>query len=602
MLLTVLLIVFGRSGPALAQAVLFQTGFSRTQAAQAYTAVSPDCDQIRVESLDEIDFSTTELRLICGDPRTDSIGAVWSRIPPNQAAYFLRGFFQARGYHRPTFVQDGGKLFASPGPLSHLEDLSFSNAPRNWEAPQRRLIRGRPLTPSLLNEVQDWSLAQVKNEGYACARASSRADPLSGEVRVTFDLEGGPRLISGVRDINDTGLRPGVLGRYDAFKVGTLYRDRRIRLTERRMREEGFLQTLSLTPKCEAGGVVIERRVALGPPRLISFGVGGSSDEGARVRAILRQNRIGASASSAQMRVNLTYLNELVHRQTADSSYRWFYSAEEPRSFIEPSISFEHAAKPQIESQSFQGRVMHGWNHELLNAQFEIKLGPTFLDSKLFRGQGPNNVSATYAELGGRYTEHDFEYFATSPRTGGTVQGTFLATFQDWGAQFTAQKLEMRGEKLWSIGAFDPPLLILGVRFGLSSVFSPVADITPHLPVRFLTFLGGDSDLRGFDWASLPRSGVGALSGATTSFEARLHKILFRRVDLFGFVDTGILGAAWFALRVPYLMSPGAGVRWESPVGVFRLYAAQRFALAEPSGEPPYDRAWRLGFTFGEEF
>jgi outer membrane protein assembly factor BamA len=140
------------------------------------------------------------------------------------------------------------------------------------------------------------------------------------------------------------------------------------------------------------------------------------------------------------------------------------------------------------------------------------------------------------------------------------------------------------------------------VRFNVSSVFSPDSNITSDLPVQFLSFAGGEQSLRGFERESLPRGGVGALSAAIAGTEARLHKVLWKKADAFVFTDAGLLGGVSFSLAKPLFLSPGLGVRWESPIGVFRAYAAQRFAVMQEPGQEPYGRHWRLGLTYGEEF
>jgi outer membrane protein assembly factor BamA len=96
---------------------------------------------------------------------------------------------------------------------------------------------------------------------------------------------------------------------------------------------------------------------------------------------------------------------------------------------------------------------------------------------------------------------------------------------------------------------------------------------------------------------------VGALTGADTSVEGRLHRVLFRIIDVLGFVDVGILGAKGNAqFDQPIFWSPGLGLRWESPVGTLRTYVARRFATNQDEGQEPYDKAFRVGITFGEEF
>ncbi len=579
---------------------LFQPGFAKTPEGLRFESV---CPTIKVDQKKNLDFTAMEVRLMCGDPEPSAIGKPWARIPPNQAAYFLRGFLQARGRHVPVFIQDGDILFVRIGPQSELKSFQIVGGPVNWDPPKRRLIYGTSMTPSLLDDLQGWTLLQVKNEGYPCATAEARADPITGASVVSLTPEN-LRFITTIQNTGDTGLRDGVLDRYNAFRLGDTYRDELISLTRKRIQEDGFLQTLVLSPKCDdvGNGVTILRDVILGPSRTIRVGAGASTDIGARFRAIFRQNRLGDSASSAQLRLNTSYMNESVNHQVVDANYRWYWAPGEPRWYIEPSITFEHEEVPAYELQSFEGKALHAWGFELITGQLELRAGPTYLTTFQSRGLGPERTAVIYAEGNARWVSHDFEIHATSPREGNYVDLTALLTKQSWGANFTAQKLQLQGQKLWNLYRYDPPFFIIATRFNLSSVFSDDTRISSDLPLRFLTFLGGDENLRGFDRQSLPRSGVGALSGATGSVEGRLHRVILRRADVFAFLDAGMLGGAGFKLDRPVFLSPGVGLRWESAIGVLRGFVAQRFAAEELATEASYGRDWRLGFTYGEEF
>lgn len=574
------------------------TGFALSEEAKAYQTL---CPSVRVRSSTDLRWSAMERRLLCGDSEADAIGRAWSKIPPNQAAYFMRGFLQTRGYHQPVFVQDGETLFVEIGPISRLTALKLAGGPPSWDPPKRRLVVGSTLTPQLLDELEGWALGQLRDEGYPCSSAQARADPLTGEVLITLE-PGAPRHILGFEEKGDSGLREGVLDRYNAFRIGDLYRDYLIALTRRRTLNDGFLQTYTMAPRCVEDGVTIVRSVFLGPSRTVRIGVGASSDLGARLRASVVRNRIGASASTAEGRLLVSYLSPLVNRQYVDGRFRWYYSPVSNRSYIEPSTSFEHAAETAFETRSWETRVFHGTTYESADGQIELRVGPNFLVHERLRGAGSANASIAYAEASARLTSHDFEYYSSSPRSGGEIEAVVLSAFERLGANFTAQKLELRGHKLWNLFRYDPPLFIVGARFQLSSVFSPKDDLYSDLPVRFLTFLGGEQDLRGFDRSSLPRSGTGALSGATLGIEARFHKVIWRRIDIFTFLDSGQLGRAQMKLERPVFLSPGSGLRWESPIGVLRAYIAWRMAVEEVPGEEPYGREARFGFTLGEEF
>jgi len=559
------------------------------------------CPTVRFDKNIKFALKDMEKRLICGDQELDSIGQAWAVVPPAQAKYFLRGFLQARGFHQPVFFQDGDVLYVQFGPKTELRNFRVSGQPAEWNPPQRRFIFGEALTPTLLDELQSWTLSELKNIGYPCATATTRADPVSGEVLVSLapDL---PKIVKAFTDSGVSGLGPGVLDRYNAFRIGDLYREDLVTLTRRRTQADGIVQTYAMNPRCAPDGVTILRDVILGPSRTVRLGAGGTTDRGAIVKGSVRANRIGPSASAAQAAVSLSYLYSNVNQQTADINYRYYDSASSARSYFETSAKFDHDAEAVLENQSFESKLLYGSSKEFAAGQFELRAGPTFLDSHLYRGQGPSDVTVTFLQTDLRWTSHFFEFFATSPREGENLLASILIAQKDAGSEFTAQKIQVQGEKIWNLLPFDPPLLLLAGRFNFASVFSPEEAIRAELPPRFLTFLGGDQDLRGFDPASLPRSGEGALSAATASLEVRLHNVVFRRADVFSFLDSGLLGAVAFVLHRPILMSPGLGVRYESPIGVFRVYVAQRFALDEEVGNLPYGQAYRFGLTFGQEF
>ena len=575
-------------------------GFIQTPEASNFKQV---CQGVFLENADKFKMSDMEKRLVCGDSSGGQIGAPWSDIPPNQAGYFLRGFLQTRGYHHPEFIQDGDNLYAKVGSVSHLTRFRILGGPESWDPPKRRLVEGNPLTPGLLDDLQGWAIGQMKDEGYPCSTGSIRADPETGEA--VARLRPGEQMhVFKLEDSGDKGLSDNALNRYNAFRIGDVYRERLVTLTQRRIINDGFLQSITFNTRCTPEGAVINRDVVLGPSRTVQIGVGGSLQQGARVISIVKQAREGEYASSIQGRIDASYLNRQQNYQSAKATYHWYYTPGEARNYLEPSFELLHQADSNKEVQSATLKLPHGWNHEFSRGQFDAQVGPTLTDTATLRDSGntPSRTTIGYAETRLRWTDHDYEYFLTSPRAGEQLTLTGRAIVSQLGANFTAQTLRLQGQKLWSVLRYDPPLFVVGWRFDAQSIFSEDPNISTHLPRTFLVDIGGDNDIRGFEPGSLPRNGQGALSGVTSGVEGRFHKILFRRVDLFTFVDAGVLGNANFHVSVPVFMSPGFGLRWESPVGALRGFVAQRFAMSERSDEPTYGSDWRFGATFGEEF
>ncbi len=556
----------------------------------------PFCERVFFEKGFNPRLSAMERRLACGDPRPDSIGRPWSEIPPTQARYLLKTFLQGRGHHEPEFSIEGDRLYVRPGRRSEAAELEIAGVPPHWRVPRKRAYRGLPLTPALLDEMEGWTRNEVQSAGYACASVGAAADPGTGLIRV--EIAPGERLrILDVVDLSETRLSPGVLDRYSAYRIGDFYSERLVQLTRRRLLEDGLLQAVAFSTGCFPNGVIVRRDPLMGPPRELRVGVGGNTDDGLRVRARAKQIRLGSAASSAEAKLDASF-----RRQEAGLLGRWHYSSSSPRDYLEPSLTFERLDDLSIESRAWQISVQHGWNRELETGRAEARIGPSWQISEIARGPGPGESTITFLESSLRWLSHDAEYFARSPRDGSRFEFDLLQTQKDWGAPFTARRGQIRGQVLWNLLRFDPPLIVLGVRYSLGTTWTDREIDAAALPVRFRFFAGGTDDLRGFERRVLPRGGSGGLTEALLGAEARFHKILFRRLDPLAFVDAGRLGSRSVRLDGTVYWSPGVGLRWESPVGTFRGFAARGIVSDPPPGLPGPFEKWRFGLSYGEEF
>ena len=159
----------------------------------------------------------------------------------------------------------------------------------------------------------------------------------------------------GISDENDTGLNPGVLNRYNAFRVGDFYNERLIQLTRRRLGEDGIIQAVNYTTDCDPKGVNIVRNVTLGDAREVRVGFGGSTEEGPRIKLSARQSRLGTTASSASANAEAS-----LRQQFFNMSVRWYYSHKYVSRFIEPLLSIDHSKEEHVESQTSEAKVVHG--------------------------------------------------------------------------------------------------------------------------------------------------------------------------------------------------------------------------------------------------
>ncbi len=537
-----------------------------------------------------------ERRLLCGDTTEDALGEAWREIPPDQAQYFMRSFLQSRGYHYPKFRTEGENLYVDPGTESTLSEMVIHGAPLEWKIPRKREIIGRTLTPKLLDELQGWAQLEVRDAGYPCARSTSDADPDSGIVDLTIMPHERKRFL-GLRDVRPLGVDPIILDRYTAFYTGEWYSESLVRLSQSRIQEDGIAQAITLTAHCVPEGAWVERDAILGLPRQVQVGFGASTEEGAKVRASARQFQIGRNGSTAEINLLATF-----RLQQLDANFRWYYSNIYRASYLQPTVTTDHDLEPAYEARNTSVTLFHGWGHELRSGHFSILAGPSWQQSFLTQSFGPATSTTVLAEIHSTWQSHDYEFNHTSPRAGSMLDLSSYTTIQNWGADFTGQRLRVSGEYLWNTFDFDPPLVILATRFSVGSVFLQNNAPPSSLPLKFLFFAGGNSDLRGFSRQSLPLSGSGALSELLGSFEARFYRLIYRRIDPFIFLDAGEIGAENFALQSPIFYSPGLGLRWESPVGIFRAFAAEPLVKEAPAGFSPIEKKWRFALAYGEEF
>ncbi|MCO4756138.1 MAG: hypothetical protein KC478_16775, partial [Bacteriovoracaceae bacterium] len=161
------------------------------------------CPKVIITSKDTIDFSDTEKRLLCGD-RDDK---AWEDIPSYQAQFFMRSFLQSRAYLEPTFEIKNDVLYVHPGEKVELKSLEI--IPKSLvekEAIEKELLpvfEKKPLTPSLLNELQASSVGILREKAYACAKAKAYAQVVNSHV--VIELENLSRYKFGDIQIEDTG-------------------------------------------------------------------------------------------------------------------------------------------------------------------------------------------------------------------------------------------------------------------------------------------------------------------------------------------------------------------------------------------------------------
>ncbi len=543
--------------------------------------------RFRVPNSPGIDLNKSELALICSDPDREA----WSNVTDSQAVFHLRTFLKLRGYHKPTFAKDGDVIVVTLGELSTVKKLEIEGAPANFHPEQLRRIKGETLNPKLLDGIEERFTARLNRLGYACPTQKIQADPNTGEVLVMMTPGKQQRIISiagePIADFNVQALR-----RYDAFQIGDIFHGDWLRVTENRVISEGVLQNTHFSVDCKEDTVALLQKNTAGPPRTLTFGVGVNTERGPSARASWKHLRIGEMGSSLEVAATGSFrLQELALRP------KWYFLPTPSRFHFSPLLSIKHEDERFYERYNGQLQLTPGTTLDTADFGVTFLFGPTIQMLRAVRGPGPRDSKFMSFNGSARLESHNHEFYRSSPRSGFAMDLSALVTQQDVLSNVSAQMVRLYADILINLGSFEPPFAVLGFRGSIATTFVDGAS-APRLPQNFRHFLGGSNDLRGFARNSLPEKD-GGLTSMFMSSELRFPDILPFGLQPFGFGDMGAMGLRSATLGSDIFISPGFGVRWESPIGIFRSTLAHGFVLPGPN-DPR--RGWQLYISYGEEF
>ena len=545
------------------------------------------CPQLIVRSAEKVslDLSDDEKRLLCGG-KPDS---AWSDIPDSQARFEFKTFLQDRAYYHPRFSEENGRAIVELGAASLVTAVHLEGDPPDLLFERKRGVIGADLTPKFLDEIEKWISHRLETLGYGCPRIKAEGDPETGMVRVKIESGLVQSVLVPSEDVVE-GVTPGMFRRADAFPPGSLFDADLLTISERRLLAKGQVESTHFTWKCTPAGVALHQGFVPGPPHLLTLGAG-INTEGLLVAKVGWQNtRLGRSASTFEISVLASRAEQLVN-----ADVNWYVLHYPSRMGLLPAFQLTHQNWDPFEALTEEGSFSFFTNFDSRQIGMNFQFGPAYDLTQTLRGLGPQTSNWAFLRANATGQTHDFEYWAGNPRTGGTWTAAISGSSQDALSSASLQKLQLSGQGLWNLKNLDPPVLVFGIRGAYSASFTPerpgpATDIPPTL----LEWLGGSRNIRGFGQYELPRDGNGALNSLFVSTEARLGGVLPLGIAPFFFFDAAALGNTPGELQAPIYTSPGTGLRWGSPIGVFRISVAHGF--------PAEVGHWQFYFSYGEEF
>ncbi len=558
------------------------------------------CPTIEFNQKLPFSLSSDEITLVCGDKKsTDVSSIVWSSIPPSQAKVHLIAMLQIHGYHKSKFEIKNNVLYVDLGRPTIISKISVIGAPANLDIDKKREIRGEKLTPDKLNELQDWVTLEMAHIGFACSTSEIASDYLTGEVQLTVNQ--GPHVTIAQIDAEKIGdLHDGVIRRFDAFNIGDNYDSWNVSLTERRAIENDFVLGTHFSHRCEEIEAFLHQKIQAGPPRLVQIGAGFDTEEGPKFQLSYHYTRLNQRGSSIQNTIGASY-----RVQDFTSTFAWYALREPSRFYLKPVFELKRDKENNFEYTEVHLDFLSAYSWDDSFQNWQLTLGPSFQSDHNVVGAGVADSQNLFLKQTLLVTTHGFEYYKSSPQRGYKFEVDNLLSNSAVGSSLTAYQMKLSFENLFNIGDYSPPSLILGWRGSLATTYTPNGGIDRiNMPETLKYFIGGTQDVRGFSRQELPaNNGLGALTEAYMGFESRFPSILPLGLQPFIFTDGGFLGDEPATLRWPLYWSPGLGIRWASPIGIFRTELANGFVYDPTIALPQSNHSHlQLYLSYGQEF
>lgn len=551
------------------------------------------CPNIFIDSPDEIKFSDTEKLLICGDPGDEA----YKVIPVYQAKFMLQGFLQSRGYSSPRFVYEENILRVYTEDKSHLNNISVkaeSNTvdTKRFEKEILRRFRNDEITPDLLDEIEAKARSMARNESYPCATVSSIAEPKEGKVTVTF--AGLQSFTFGDLTRGDVpGLDPAAFLRFTTFSSDEPFSEDDLLLTEKRFLRQGVVQGTFFKESCDLkkNQFSLSQDFIIGPPRTIHFGAGASTELGPVARVRWTHQRFGDMASVLSARLEASLKNQRINLRA--EQFLWKSS---PRRSLNTNLSYERNDQDDFLETTTTLNPTVEWTRDSRSRFWLWGAGPSFIAStyktNLFGGDRSFKTAAILGVLQSK--THSFELFDIHPETGEFYQFNFDFRHPSMGFTDPLIRFDLSFLKLFWLGSFGKGSSILGVRLNGGTTWVKNETTLRDLPPSVKHYGGGSDDMRGFKLNSLPDNlGLGALSKMSLKLEFRKTHFFDPNLEGFTFIDSTFFGDRPWSVESRLWYSPGAGLRWFSPIGLVQTYLARSL-----SNESSINSSQDEGFLF----
>lgn len=418
-----------------------------------------------------------------------------------------------------------------------------------------------------------------RDRGYARAQfVSNRIDVYpdqhAADIQLVFDS--GPRYDFGEIRFEQDTLSEGLARSYLGFQTGQPYLNRRLSEAYLAFTDTGYFQVVDVRPAPpdhELQTIDVVVRLTPAPRRLISYGVGFSSDTGPRVR-FGRSNR-RRNDRGHQLRID-AQVSPVISELNAD--YRFPYG--DPRGewvSFSAGVQREDTETSESESLELGARRIFAlggdwWRTQMLDFAVE--------DFEVGEQIGRSRLLMPGVEWRRQRSDN-----AVRPNAGSKLSLNLRAAADQLGSDTSLLQAVVEGK--WIHSFSERGRVLVRGQFGITWEDS-FLDLPPS--VRF--FAGGDHSVRGYGFETLgPLDANGDVIGGprllTASFE--YERLLKPKWSMAWFIDSG---NAFNGSEIDAKTGVGIGARWLSPLGPIRIDVAAPL---------DHDRSVRLHVTLGPD-
>ena len=400
---------------------------------------------------------------------------------------------------------------------------------------------------------------------------------------IVLIADSGPRYTFGEIVFDTDALSDEFLSRWIPFEEGDPFLSADIAEFTRNLQRSGYFQSVRVSPQRDrryGSTVPVRVRLERRPDNEVGLGIGFSTDdEGIRGKVTWDKPLLNSRGHSLSSALSLSAV-----RQSASFSYRI------PRG-TSPLLNYyaiEYGLQNRVEDDDGVASFL-----STLNFQRVTRRRSDWDESLFLRWE-----RETYTVSGIEETTD-----LVLPGVAYTRTRSKGEPFPTWGQSTAFQLLYGSRALLSTIDFYKSTIsfkylrqvvprhtLIGSLQYGAIST-----NDFDRVPVSQRFFAGGDRSIRGYPFRDVsPRNLAGDTVGGRylEVLSAEYNYRFLERWSAAVFIDTG---RAFNNFDEPYSSGAGVGVRWQSPVGPFRI------DIAHPVGNNPLDRGVRLHLSLGPD-